>query len=349
MDHLGELHIPGRKEKKDQQILFEIIEKALKKKQQSVTTDFKQKHAQFVTWVQANGHQLTTLQTKLSHFMMAGGLSATILTNTVLPGTTLPNAPSASSAAQEITEAIMPGGDTREKLITLAEQTNGNAADTATIDYTQLPKQILEKAQNYKQWPSENIEQDISTLVTTATGVPAKATLDGHKMNKIYGFFGKEQHLYRYPGDTVTDHAKTDFEKQTFLPSGIAPGLGAFGYFAPSKTQFTKKDEDREKYYIAAQTFLFPGYYSDKEFRTWLKFRKVIVYNPQNGRAVVAVIGDAGPAQWTGKTYGGSPELMHHLKMVDGKQKTEAVVLFVDDPEDKVPLGPVDTIPEEMI
>lgn len=343
MDHLGEYSIPGRKEKKDQQILFEIIEKALKKKQQSVAADFKQKHGKFVSWLQANSKQLTTLQTHLTKAMMAGGLSATILTNSVMPGTSLPTLPNLPAGSEHVQESVLPGAeDPRLALQHLA----GNGLQ---IDYAQLPNQILEKAQNYKQWPSENVEQEISTLVTQATGVPSAATLDGHKMNKIFGYFGKEQHLYRYPGDTVADHAKTDFEKQAFLPSGIAPGLGAFGYFAPSKTQFTKKDEDREKYYIAAQTFLFPGYYSDKEYRSWLKFKKVIIYNPQNGRAVVAVIGDAGPAQWTGKTYGGSPELMHHLKMVDGKQKTEAVVLFVDDPEDKIPLGPVDSIPEEVL
>ena len=160
---------------------------------------------------------------------------------------------------------------------------------------------------------------------------------------------GAEQHLYRYPGDSLAEHAKTEDDKAMFLPSGIAPGLGAWGYFASSKTQFTSQDEQRERYYIAAQTFLFPGFYSDRGFKDWLKFRKVLVYNPSNGKAVVAVIGDAGPATWTGKSSGGSPEVMHHLGLGGGPRKGEVILLFLDDPADKIPLGPIDTMPPGVI
>lgn len=303
-------------EQKDQQVLFEIIEKVLAQKKQQVLTDFKKKHKQFIAWLQANNYQLATIKNNLVRYLLATGFSTSMLIATALP-----SAPPNGSAA--MTTSTM-------------QAARPQANSTTPVNYFEIVKtKLLE----YKKWPSEQQEEAIATDVSTITKVPAKAKLDGHKMNKLIGFFGAEQHLYRYPGDTLEQHDKA------FQRSGIAPGLGAWGYFAPSKTQFTKEHEAREKYYIAAQTFLFPGFYSDRGFKDWLKFRKVLVYNPQNGRAVVAVIGDAGPATWTGKSFGGSPEVMHHLQMVDGRGKSEAVVLFVDDPNNAVPLGPVDTMP----
>jgi len=77
--------------------------------------------------------------------------------------------------------------------------------------------------------------------------------------------------------------------------------------------------------------------------KPWYKYRKVLVYNPKNGKAIVAVIGDVGPAQWTGKNFGGSPEVMNYLQMVDGSQKSRAIVLFIDESNVKVGLGPIDS------
>lgn len=56
---------------------------------------------------------------------------------------------------------------------------------------------------------------------------------------------------------------------------------------------------------------------------------------------MIVVIGDAGPSKFTGKTFGGSPEVMDYLEMKDGGQKGKAIILFVDDAEDKIALGPV--------
>lgn len=357
MDTNSEL-FPSQPEVKEPQVLFELIEKALKRRQQQVWRDFKKKHTQFVAWTSANKVQLTHVKNSLTKYILATGFSAAIVTGTVLPngGVTTTSPPVTNGAATVQTTPMPVPQSSAALVVPVTPLPTPVPAPSSTPDATpkvvtpdQLPQEIQQKMEQYRQWPSEQLAQDISTDVSTLTGVPAKDTLDGHKMNKLFGYFGKEQHLYRYPGDVLEAHAHTDHERATFLPSGIAPGLGAFGYFAPSKTQFTKRDEMREKYYIAAQTFLFPGFYTDKGFKQWLKFKKIIVYNPKNGRAVVGVIGDAGPAQWTGKSFGGSPELMHHLQMVDGKQKGEAIVLFVDDPEDKIPLGPVNYTPEGQL
>ena len=127
-----------------------------------------------------------------------------------------------------------------------------------------------------------------------------------------------------------------------YYSSGMAPGLGAWGYFTNSRSELTQKDIDREKYYIATQTFLAPGFAEHTgEYIAFFKFRKMLVANPANGRAIVVVIGDAGPAQWTGKSLGGSPEVMKYLERVDGRGKGPVLYFFIDDPEDKVPLGPI--------
>ena len=78
-----------------------------------------------------------------------------------------------------------------------------------------------------------------------------------------------------------------------------------------------------------------------KYLREWYKYRKVLIVNTDNGNAVVAAIADSGPAAWTGKHFGGSPEVMEYLGGPRYK-KGPVLIFFVDDPENKIPLGPVD-------
>ncbi|MBI2593674.1 hypothetical protein HYW44_03455 [Candidatus Daviesbacteria bacterium] len=194
-------------------------------------------------------------------------------------------------------------------------------------------------------------EQDeiIVGLIKKDLGIEVKAEIDSKRLNRTFGVIGGEQHLYRYPGDTVNTHARDAQDWAMYGSSGIAPGLGAWGYFAPSKEAMTQDLEQRERYYLAVQTFLSPGF-AEKvgEYRDFYKFRKMLVINPKTGQAVVAVIGDAGPAEWTGKHLGGSPEVMHELGLAEGPRKGPVLYYFVDDPENKVPLGPV-KLTEEAI
>lgn len=178
-------------------------------------------------------------------------------------------------------------------------------------------------------------EDSLSDVFKKYLKVDAVAGIDGNHLNTTYGFTGEEQHLARYPGDTIVNHD----ELQNI---GMAPGLGAWGYFAPSKEELTPHIIDMEKYYIAAQTLYLPNWATRQPYlKDWYKFRKVLVVNPKNGQAAVAVIGDAGPANWTGKQFGCSPELMHHLGLDVGMKKGEIIVFFVDDKDDKIKIGPI--------
>ncbi len=185
-------------------------------------------------------------------------------------------------------------------------------------------------------------ETNVSEVLSRTYGFRVTPELEGKRLNTSYGLIGQEQHLTRYPGDTMLNHFEDSASAEQYWKYGMAPGLGAWRYFADSKDTMTQKDVDREKYYIAVQTFLAPGFSENvKEYIDFFKYRKMIVVNPQNGKGMVVVVGDAGPAKWTGKHLGGSPEVMTYLERFDGSQRGPVLYFFIDDPDDKIPLGPI--------
>lgn len=185
-------------------------------------------------------------------------------------------------------------------------------------------------------------EQKIADILSRTFGFKVAPELEGKSLNRSYGLIGAEQHLARFPGDTLSTHFDSEDERKSYWQSGMAPGLGAWKYFAPSKEKLTDLDKEREKYYIAVQTFLSKDFSSRfVEYRDFYKYRKMLVVNPHNGRAIVADIADAGPGESTGKHLGGSPEIMHYLERFDGAQKGPVLYFFIDDPDDKIKLGPI--------
>ena len=168
-------------------------------------------------------------------------------------------------------------------------------------------------------------EKKLLQAISGTLGLATAVELDGHRLNHQLGRIGLEQHLPRFPGDTIAGHL--------FPEVGLTANRGAWGYF---------DDPVAERYYVAVQTFYLPNWNQDlRALRDWYRHRKVLVVNPATGQAVVAVIGDAGPAVFTGKQFGGSPEVMHALGFSPGPKQGRVVLLFVDDPQDQIPLGPV--------
>lgn len=185
-------------------------------------------------------------------------------------------------------------------------------------------------------------EDQVGRILGEYFHLPVSATLGGNRLNRSYGYIGKEQHLMRYPGDTMATHFDSPVDAAAHGAEGMAPGRGAWGYFAPSSAELTPELVNREKYYIAVQTFLAPGWGErTRELYAFFKHRRMLVVNPENGKAVVAVIGDAGPGASTGKHLGGSPEVMHYLERVDGAAKGPVLYYFIDDSAASTPLGPI--------
>lgn len=192
---------------------------------------------------------------------------------------------------------------------------------------------------------SEQQEQQVASILSKRFNLNVAPELEGKRLNRSYGLIGAEQHLMLYPGDTIESHFSS-VEDQRFAKSGMAPGRGAWGYFTSSYADLTPTDIERERWYIAAPTFLAPGWKNDVAGHyAFFKYRKMLVVNPENGKAVVAVIGDAGPAEFTGKHVGGSPEVMDYLERKDGGQKGPVLYYFIDDPDNTVKLGPISVQP----
>ena len=210
-------------------------------------------------------------------------------------------------------------------------------ADTTSSDFPQkllvdsIAKILPERPGPLALTQEKALEQIFSQII----GIKTKANLEGEHLNTTYGLIGVEQHLKRYSGDSVANHGP-------YYKEGMAPGLGAWGYFAPSRENLSKSLEETEKWYAAVQTLYLPDWSKRvKYLREWYKYRKVLIVNTKNGNAMVAATADSGPAAWTGRHFGGSPEVMEYLGGSKYK-KGPVLVFFVDDPENKVPLGPVD-------
>ena len=175
------------------------------------------------------------------------------------------------------------------------------------------------------------LEQQLSDLL----GFEVLAELEGNRLNHSIGIMGGEQHLIRYPGDKLSDH-------DAYLEAGIAPNRGAYGWFTEDG-ELTERAVQMEKYYFAVQTMYLPDWNSrHQELKPWYKFRKMIAINPAEGLAVVGVVGDAGPAMWVKKQFGGSPEIIREAKIWSPKSRGRVILLFVNDPDDSVPLGVID-------
>lgn len=182
---------------------------------------------------------------------------------------------------------------------------------------------------------SREEEKTLESIFEKIIGIKTRAALEGEHLNTTFGKIGAEQHLRRYPGDSMRNHGP-------YFEEGMAPGLGAWGYFAASKDKLTPSLEETERWYTVVQTLYLPDWQKRHRYLVeWYKYRKVLIVNTENGNAVVAAIADSGPAAWTGKHFGGSPEVMEYLGGPRYK-KGPVVLFFVDDPENKVPLGPVD-------
>lgn len=219
------------------------------------------------------------------------------------------------------------------------------SSETALKDYDKnvlLAKVLSDKIPSEVRPLQPAEEKDITDILSIQFGLNISAEINSIRLNRSYGLIGGEQHLYRYPGDNLYAHAENTVDWAKYGDAGIAPGLGAWGYFTPSKEQFSERDKQREKYYIAVQTFLAPGFSENfAKYRDFFKYRKMLVINPKTGQAVVCDIADAGPAEFTGKHLGGSPEVMDGLGLAGGPRKGPVLYFFIDDPNDTIPLGPI--------
>lgn len=290
---------------------YKIHQKFAKKHQQNVQNLW-QEHKSAWKILTKTEVPLEKVGQKALRFVAGGALAAAL--------TFIPALPSPAQSSK----LLLPS--TQAKTISLPITTSAidqlpKLSDVLPSDVTQMDKKTMDLATNI-------INQEYS--------VKATSILEKHVLPNSYGWIGAEQHLQRFPGDVSSLHD----EDQS---SGIAPKVGAWGYFASSPANLTADLKLKEKYYVAIQTFNLPQWNKDwPTLKEWFKYRKVIIVNPDNQRAVVAVVADSGPADYTGKQMGGSPEVMDHLGLSFGMRKGKVLMFFVDDPKNLIPLGEIE-------
>ncbi len=294
---------------------FEYLRNRLKLKKLQAKEALSKKHPHVDKFFQERGIDLGKIREHSAKIIGAGALTGTLL---LAPPDGIRSLPS----PHEIVEKFK----IRTKVSAAPELPQKLLAESL--------KQILpSKVRPLTRQEEKTLEQVFGNVI----GVKARGALEGEHLNTTYGLIGAEQHLRRYPGDTLVYHGSG-----SVLQEGMAPGLGAWGYFAPSKDKLTPALVETEKWYAVAQTLYLPDWNRRQPYlRDWYKYRKVLIVNTKNGNAVVAAIADSGPAAWTGKHFGGSPEVMDYLGGPSYK-KGPVVFFFVDDPNNKVPLGPVE-------
>jgi hypothetical protein len=314
---------PGTTDKiRREEVGSEYLRNKLKLKNLEVKKSFNKKYPHVEKFLSERGIDLGKIREHSAKAITTGALTGTLL---FAPPVGIKSLPPVSEILKNIADLKNPSTVPDQKVLLDA------------INQI-LPKKIgpLDRSQ----------EKSLEQIFQDVIGVKTKAALEGEHLNTTYGYIGAEQHLMRYPGDTMATHPKLPQ-----LDEGMAPGRGAWGYFAYSKSQMDQDDVNREKWYAVVQTLYLPDWNTRQPYlRDWYKYRKVLIVNTVNGNAVVADIADAGPTAWTGKHFGGSPEVMNYLGGPRYK-KGPVVIFFVDDPNNQVPLGPVDynTINEQNI
>lgn len=210
-------------------------------------------------------------------------------------------------------------------------------------------REVLNKLIGYVHLPAGHLpktdELYLEQQLTDLLGFQVTAELDGQRLNHSIGIMGAEQHLKRSPTDTLEQH-------DAFQEAGLAPNRGAFGWFTENGVM-TPEAVQREKYYFAAQLMYLPNWNAEHEsLKPWYKYRKMVMINPANELAVVGVIADAGPAEWVQKQFGGSPEVIREGKVWSPQAAGHVLLYFIDDPENKVPLGVISlnrTLPQHVV
>jgi len=296
---------PGTTNKiNEEKIGSEFLRNKLKLKSLQVKNSFAEKYPHANKFFSDRGIDLGKIRKHSARIITTGALTGTLLLS---PTPVFKGLPTLAEIVKNVT---------------------GLASDGTSIPKQQALLDSLRQILPQKMGPLDRSqEKTLEQVFSQTVGVKVRATLEGEHLNTTYGYIGAEQHLARFPGDTMVGHPKIPENDE-----GMAPGLGAWGY-VPA---------ENEKWYAVVQTLYLPDWSTRQPYlQKWYKYRKVLIVNTMNGNVVIADIADSGPAAWTGKHFGGSPEVMDYLGGSRYK-KGPVVVFFVDDPKNEVPLGPVE-------
>jgi len=215
-----------------------------------------------------------------------------------------------------------------------SDKTSDLAWDLSVTEH----QEILAKLSGFLNGPAGHLETEtqlyLEQQLSMILGFNVRHELEGKKLNHSIGIMAAQAHLMRFPGDTLAQH-------DAYQEAGISSKRGAFSWFTEAG-ELTELAVLREKYYLAAQLMYLPNWQQDySELKVWYKYRKMIVINSIEKIAVVGVIADIGPAMSLQSQFAASPEIIRQGKIWTAGSRGRVMLLFVDDPNDQVPLGPI--------
>lgn len=300
------------KKEKNQSKQFEALSEKLERRKSEHIEELKEKHKEVVRWAKKKGIKTEEVIQKSAKGLATGVAAGAMIFSSGIPST--------------VDESQKPNDKELQREI------DDRTVEVSIIAKKDISKEIQKELSTVNPYDEKIVQKKLNTILN----IPVKAKLDGIRLNTTYGIMGYESHLTRYPGDNISTHFVSNLDHQKYGHASMAGGPGAWGYIAQSKGAISQKDIEREKYYLVAQTFLSPNWGS-AEVKKWFRHRKMVVVNPQSGAVVVGVLEDAGPEPQTGKKFGGSPEIMEILGF--SGSGNNVYMYFVEDPEDKIPLG----------
>jgi hypothetical protein len=302
----------GIKEKKDT-IFYESLLLKLEKYQKKAVRNLKKKHKSAVKWLNLQGQDLSQIKKNAIKAVATGTVVASLLVTTAAPII-------AMSTPNVVYENV-----------------------EENLNYEQILSkinQLLDRKSNYKLTLQE--ERALAHLISVYTGVQSAPQIEGHRLKNVFGEIATERHMPIFPGQSLNDHLQDHNQKEAFGWTGMTAHPSAWGYFVNSKQQVSADLIENEKYYFAVQTFLIPNWSSNWQTeKEWFKFRKMLIFNPKTGQSAIGVIADSGPARYTGRQFGGSPEIMDAVGLGKNKKIGDAVLLLIDENQNQVALGPV--------
>ena len=129
-------------------------------------------------------------------------------------------------------------------------------------------------------------------------------------------------------------------EKHTYTHALLDSKRSTYGWFL-EQGAVTEQSELLEKYFVALPLYFFPDWQQDhKQTKQWYKHRKLVLINPIENMLVVVAVGAIGPTIPSRYQCGASPEVIIEGKFWTAAASGKSLLLFVDDPNNTVPLGP---------
>jgi hypothetical protein len=196
---------------------------------------------------------------------------------------------------------------------------------------------VVQKARDITQLPPGNIDHEtelyLEQQLSDILGFTITAEISGNRLPHTHGIIQSLPHYKTSPTDTIENHslAHASFSNKRSYFGWLNQGN-------PTKDSPT----ELESYSISLPLFLLPEW-PEKNFtiKKWFAFRKVVLINPAEYRAVVCVISDAFNQLTAKYQYGGSPEVIMQTKCWSPSSMGKTLLFFVGDENDEIPLGPI--------